>query len=547
MATPTFITENEKSKPLNLSIIQVNKELIDRLGLKKVESLDIFNKSTGQFHETGLFSTEIFGKPLSKSRYANFAYIDLRIEVLHPIAYLMITKMSSFYKGVLEGKRYAVYDKTIRDLVETSADEGETGFKFFIDNLDRIDFKRNKSRKRNAYINFLYENKESLKVNYFLVLPAGQREYIIDDTGKPTDDEFNTYYRKIIYVAESIDKNVKPESEYLYDTNRLALQNAIVNLYNYTIGLLKGKNMLVYGKWASRKMFNSSRNVITPGVVKMDSLHGPRSVNSNNTIIGLYQYCRNVLPMFYNRIKVGLFSNIFLSNNGRARVVDKKTLKSKDIDVSTKLYDSFMTYDGFENFFDKFSNRDARNEIFEIGDGYACLIYRKDGVVKLLSDIDQYESLDKDFIKPANFYELFYIFAYDLVEDTPCFITRYPVTGYGSIYPSIPYVKVSDDSEIVTIYDLNGNKKEKEAPEFPLSDAYFDTVSPSPSALARLGGDYDGDTVSCTCTMTVESAEEVKLLLGKKSYYVSGSGEVYSSMVDDIVDLAVKHLTTDVS
>lgn len=548
VAIPAVITDLEKLKPLNIDIITLDQDVIRQMGLREIKNLDIFNKGTGNFHEDGLFSTEIFGKPLSKSRTSTFAYIDLRVDVLHPLAYKMLTRMSAFYKGVLEGKRYAIFDEVSKDLVEVDADheEADTGYKFFMDSLPRISLKKNKSRKRNAYIDYLYKNRLALTLRYLLVLPAGQRDYTVDDTGKPSEDDINGLYRKLLYAAQSIGPAVTDKNEYLYDSNRLAIQNALMNLYNYILSLLSGKSKLVLGKWGSRRVYISSRNVITPSVPNIPVLGGPKTTNSNRTTVGLFQYCKTIFPLFYNSLKTGVLSHVFLDNQGRAKLIDKKSLQSVDVTVAPRQYDSYMNYTEFEKLFNSYANTDLRDRPVVVADHYLALIHDSGKEVRVVLDPSQHPELDPKLYSPITYTQLYYLYAYDLTDRTPAFVTRYPVAGYGSIYPSYPYLKVADRSKTVTVFDVHGAQREKPAIEYPLSTLYFDSISPASSALGRLGADFDGDTVSFSCVMTDDAVEEIETLLSKRSYYVTGSNQVYFGLIDDVVELSVMHLTSNI-
>ena len=68
--------------PFNISLLELTPDKLR--GLKPVTKLDIFEGGPPDFSEEGLFSTGIFGRVGDERRNYRFAYIDIKVPVLHP-------------------------------------------------------------------------------------------------------------------------------------------------------------------------------------------------------------------------------------------------------------------------------------------------------------------------------------------------------------------------------------------------------------------------------------------------------------------------------
>ena len=92
----------------------------------------------------GILSYEIFGLPGTRERSEVFAYIDLGVNVLHPLLYKQLTQMDRKIKHIIESTKFFFIDKAGRLIkVEKEAPEGVevgTGLEWFYKNFDKIKF-----------------------------------------------------------------------------------------------------------------------------------------------------------------------------------------------------------------------------------------------------------------------------------------------------------------------------------------------------------------------------------------------------------------------
>lgn len=479
--------------PFNLDILILGPNEIK--GLHEIKVLDIFTASSDNFHPLGLFSTEIFGKVGEEKRNRLFAYIDLKVSVFHPILFKAICDLKELYANILSGKEYAKFDKNVKDFIKSDPIEGDTGFAFFCSHFNDLTFEQRPSAKREFNIKLINKYRETALLDKLLIMPAGLRDYEIDENNRPSEDEINTYYREVMSIASVIDNiNVKNNEAYL-DNARYSMQIKVSTIYNYIKNMLEGKNKFIQGKWGSRKVFNSTRNVITSYLHDSPTLFGDQSVSTTQTVVGLYQYLRAIFPLAAKHVRDNYLSDVFIGPNSPAILVNKKTLKKESVQIDPVYYDEWMTMEGLEKVFARYGQVDLRHDILEIGDHYLGLIYKgPDKTFKFIQDIDDVpEAYKKEDCHPMTFTELLYLSVFKDSNTIPALVTRYPITGYGSIYPSYLYLRTTIRSEVRTELDDNWDLTETKAVEFPISgEQFFESMGISGKHLARLTADHDG-------------------------------------------------------
>lgn len=532
--------------PFNIDLLLLHAE--DIKGLKPVKVLDIFMGGTRNLHPDGLFSVEIFGKAGEEKRNRLFSYIDLRIPILHPVIYYALVELKSLYGEILAGTSYAIFDEASKDFVKADIVTGKTGYSFFISRLNDLVFEERGAGKREFNVKLVYKYRDKCLFDKLVVMPAGLRDYVIDDNGKPSEDEINTLYRKVLSVSGMADNvNIKNNGQYL-DNTRQNLQMSVCAIYDYIKNLLEGKSKLIQGKWASRKVVNSTRNVITPYIANVETLYGKGTLRANQAAVGLYQFMRAILPLAINLVRSSYLMEVFTGPNTPAVLVNKKTLKKEMVQINPDYYDKWMTFEGLEKVMATFGVEAIRHDQLEVNDHYLGLIYKgPDGTFRFLQDIDEVpEGRDKKDVTPITYAELLYISVYKKAGDIPGFITRYPVTWFGSVFPAYTLLKTTVNSDTRTELDANWEPTGDIAQEFPrVGEPFYNTLSPHSGHTARLDADFDGDTCSYTAVLTDEAQEEVKKLLRSKAYYLTIDGTMSFSASDDVVQLVFANMTGD--
>lgn len=535
----------------NLYIVKMDDPVVKRLG--EVKTGQIFDNSN-TFHPEGLFSTTIFGPVGSEQRNRTFGRISLNTEILHPLIYQTVISLKSFYRRIMEGTATAVFDSKKGEFFASNDDKADTGYAFFLKHLKELKFDKTDSEQRTYKI--LLFNKtikeDKALISQLLVMPAGMRDYIVDSNGRPQEDEVNTFYRRIIAQTAIIDPTQARRNPSIYNSASMGLQRAVVDLYEHVKTFLDGKNKLIMDKWVGRKVFNSTRNVISSYVDKSISLNDKRRLSFNETIAGLHQYARSSAPKSLFEIKNKYIRDIFPDNSNSAFLTNKKTLKREEV-LNTHIlkdYDLWTSPEGLEKVIASLGNLDIRDlpVVLNKGNHYLGLLYRDNKQFKFFQDIDELpEGFSKDKVSPVTLFEFIYMSIYAMDGQYPGFATRYPITGYGSIYPTIIRIGTSVKTSTLVELDANWQVPEGEvtlATSFPVRGSeHINTMVIHQSHLATLDGDYDGDAMSLIMVLSDEAVSEVKSYLHRKDYYVSDSGRFIFSNNTDTLRAVLNYIT----
>lgn len=531
--------------PANISILELTP---DRLkAIRQVKVLDIYDGGTENFHPDGLFSIETFGRVGSEERTTRFGYIDVKLQIMHPFLFNALCKLKGLYKGIINGTAYAVWDAKEKDFIASNLIDGETGYGFFMRHWQDIKFKTTASKKRDLRIELIHKYQGIATCSKVLVLPAGLRDAFKDETGRTKEDEINEFYRKLINASNAV-QAVKDPNDSIYDNTRVSMQNAFNALYEYIDGILGGKNGYMLQQWAARRVINGVRNVITAMDTSTAVLGARNAPSINHTGIGFYQFMKGAMPIVQHHM-LKFLDGIFTPSNGMAMLIDKVSLQPVPVKVKSKVIDRWATPTGIEKLVNRFEAREGRKQPVEIEDHYLFLVYDDGKTFKVFRDIRELpEGFDRAYVRPLTYIEMFYLSGYAHWNKYPMLITRYPVTGDGSIYHSWTYVytttkglskrQLGDDWR-----PTEGN--DYEALEYPdLSiDTYIDSLIPHPSRLAGLGGDFDGDTASCTILYSDEAIAEAKHYLTLRKAYVNPFGGYKASPITETVERVLADMT----
>lgn len=523
--------------PFNISLLIPTPQQLSMLG--QVTSHEIFEGLGGNFHEKGLFSVEIFGRIGSVDRESRFGYIDLGLPVIHPVIYRNILKLKSFYEDIILGKTFAIYDPNVKDFVLSNELEGQTGYTFFFNNWKKVEFKSTGSGIRLNRLNLIEKYKDNCILKVFLVSPAAYREVEIDAYGRTTMDEVNEMYRRLLMQARDVPDYFGPNDDMsIYDRKRVALQNTVCEIYLHYENLLSGKGGFIQSNWASRKVFNGTRNVISSLDTNAADLDLPNRPKFKDVAIGLYQGAVSVKPKTIFGLRNSIIGNVFDNLTQEVELINKKTLKLEPVRVSADIIDTWATPDGLERVINELKVVEQRSRAIEIEGHYLALVYLDDQQnFKVFRDITGFpKGLNRDFIRPITYGELIYTSGLETWANTVGFITRYPIENYNSSIPAKMYLKTTVKGELR--YQLGWDWKRDEslplALEYPILEVnkpatWHDSVSPPPATLAPLTADFDGDTVSWIACYSDESiAEANKFFKSRLGYLRAGGGMAFS-------------------
>lgn len=526
-------------RPFNVELLELNKRKVQNLPTIKV--LDVMEGGTNNLHPEGLFSTEYFGRKGEPTRLSQFGVIDMKAEVLHPVLYDAFSRLKSLYKGIMDGTEYAVWDKKEQDFERSNEIDGQTGYSFFIRHMGDIKLKSTGSAEREDRIKVIKQNLDRALTQYLLVLPPGYRDVEEDKSGRVKKDEINKKYMRILGISNLLHKESGGEG---IDSTRKTLQSVFNEIYLYLKNLLEGKGGMLMSKYASRTVFNGTRNVITSKNTVREHLHAPNKAGNNDTGVGLYQLMKAILPVAKFHIR-NFMADRFISEDGSVKAVNPKTWKSEYIAVDTDEVDMWTTSEGVEKVIRYFKDDAVRHRPVMLGAHYAYLVYDDGKHFKVFDDIDQLpEGFSKEFVRPISLVEMCYLAYYKGWNRYRGWVTRFPVTGAGSVYPTRVYVHTTSTGRLMTALGDDWEPTDDVALEYPTpGDGFMNALVPDTTHLVSLGADFDGDMCSLEVCYSENGIREIEALLTDPLNYLDPAGGFRNSVSTDTVDLVLFNLT----
>ena len=534
-------------KPMNQELLNIDPLILKSdmtKTMKEVTSLAIFQSSKNEFDPNGLFSVPIFGAIGHEDRLNIPAYIDLKIPILHPLVFRTILTLKSAYKDIVEGKVKVKFDNQLGDFVIDP--DGQTGYSYFINNIERIKWNNfSESDQRDYRIQFVkkFANKENM-FDKWLVIPAGYRDYTIDEKGQPSEDGINNLYRKLLATAQML-KNTRliDNGSNVLDSVKLKIQKITVEIYEYIEKLLDGKGKFIQHRWASRNIAYGTRNVITSVPTPITDLDSPNKITANHTIVGITQYIKGLGPLAMNKVHVNFINRIMSANVDQAYLIDPKTMQTKLVNVPAKEREAWLSLEGLNSIFNKLLNDHVKMEPIVISGYYPCVIAERGKDVYVIFDTANLpDGVTLKDLRPITYMEMAYIAVCDTLNKYIGLLTRYPVLGLGSIYPTRLYVRTTINGRKVKIHINNETYVVNEYPVLGLKT--HRAFSAHYSHLGRLDADHDGDTVSLNILYTEESLNELNKMLNDKKFYITTEGKITYSAGTTVTNLVLKHLTT---
>lgn len=510
--------------PLNLSLLPVNANLVRTL--RECSVRDVFEQNSTSFHVDGLFSTETFGEVGSVERMVKFGYVDIGIKILHPRIYKELLAVSSLYRDVLHGEKYVKYNEKTKKLEESTEEDGDTGYGIIFKHYENLNLDRNDSTKRTFSINFIekYSVKEAT-LDKYLVIPAGMREYTITESGKPLEDEINELYRKLITAATTAKQFTSEAQVGTFLNNiRNKVQQAVVTIYEHIENLLDGKYGYIQGKWTKSNILYGTRNVITAIPKDIDDMENVDINQGLISVFGIFQAGKGILPITIFNIRSRFVYDIFDQVSEKALLINPDTLKRKHYKISEKTRSRWITDDGLEDTINKMGNDDFKNSPIVLDGKYLLLIHDDGDTVEVISEIK--DDMDASIVRPITYGELLYLSIFNIIHKYPSMITRYPITGMGSVVPTYSRLMSTITSNRRNI-KLLGNEEVFTNVEYPIvGNQWFNSLSIPDPYLESLGADFDGDKVSANFLWKEKSIDEAFRQLENVAFFVNITGEL---------------------
>jgi hypothetical protein len=504
-------------KPLKINnFIKVNR-------LSEITNPIFFSKNNSPTTD-GLLSNEIFG--ISKDDRANtFAYIALgKDPFMHPLFYKVWSKMDNKIKACVYGTSYFKINSA-GELVED--EDGETGLSFLKKNIDKIKIKSTGSSRRDTNIKFLEKYKDYIFIENMIVIPAYYRD-INSDGGYVGIGDVNKLYNSLIIATRSL----KESSEYgltLANSVRGRIQEILVSIYDWFTSEpnIPGKRGTLRRSNLSKTTDYSSRLVLSAPNLKVEHMEDMLT-DLDHTAVPLASIVANFFPyiIFYLR---RFFENEFANDPIRTVTTLDGTVKQYKMKDYQIAFSDTVLKEELDRFMHGYSNR-FRPIILPLEDEKkkVSLRFKGRGITDKQyqdgNDILKFPIMDRDL----TWCDLIYIAAVEVTKDKTVLITRYPIDSYYNQFPTkirVSSTKLTEPMVINNVYYPHYPKIRQEDIGKNTSNLFIDTAQICNAYLGSIGGDYDGDQVSCKSVFSIEANEELKKQLNSKAHYISLGGQ----------------------
>jgi len=538
--------KNFQKEPLNLKILQVNKEAIKFM--TPVTAPDIFERGTHHFHPDGLYSTDIFGQVGSDERKEVFSYIDLKNEVLHPLLLEALNDLKkNLYLGMMAGTVKAIWDDEEKNFVKNDSDAAQTGYEFFMSKRAEIVHKQTGSDERAIKIKLLQLYEEQSLMRYHLIMPAAYRDMEIKDNQQRVDNEINDLYRRLISATNVM---IATQDKAPYDVPRWTVQRTARDIFDMIMRILKGKRGVMQKKYGRRTTRNSTRNVVTAMDPSSRYLKDPRNPTLKDTNISFIQTLFGALPFTLRGLKLSILEEVFPSGIEEDDVwlVNAKTMKRELVELDADTVDKYATTEGRKKLLQRFFNKKLRNKPIKISGYYLALVYEDETTFKVIQDIDELPAgYVASKVTPMTLGDLLYIACYPQYGDKYGTMTRYPITEDGSVFPT--RYRVTTTVKTSLKHQLNDNwEPDVEFYNFPdRSDRaiWLNALSPHLSRLDGSGGDFDGDQYTSPFLLMEDSVNDIKRYYNTRKAYTRLDGSFLASAGNKSNGLVAFNLTRD--
>lgn len=484
--------------------------------------------------DDGLFSERIFGTT-PKERSSTAAYIDLKEKFFHPYAYEVLKKLYGAGSGgkskidrIANGDGcWDVIDGELTEIKNPNDErynEDNTGLKWLVNHYKDLKFKRNNTMTRNRHIDILESlSDDEIFITKWIVIPVFYRD-LDRSNGMISIPEINYMYQKLIRYANSISPS---EISIFNNTAMVNIQNTLMGLRRYGQELIAHKDGAFHKTVLGKSVDYGMRSVIsTPTFIHKDH---PRDMQVDPLHTGIpLALCLSGGYPFIKKAVMEFFDNLFRNTKNIPYMLkDKKTGKYKMSYISIPDQMDYFTEELIEKKMKEFQvTFDKRFEPVTMKvDGKEDVYIGFTGRPYGAKPDDKNAAPIAD--RPLTWTDVFYICAMQCLSDKHCYTTRYPLVDYFGCYPT----RVMPLSTVATTsIEVDGIKY----PHYPVIDPYLpenevgqkfiDTITMSNIFLEGIGGDYDGDTVTCKIVFSIQANQEAERLIMSMKQYIRIDG-----------------------
>ena len=486
--------------------------------------------SNGIPTEGGLFSETIFGQTLEDKK-RQYAYIDLNDLFFHPYVYEVLKFMlPKRFDKCASGKGAWTIDKEgslveITDKDNPNYNTDNSGISWLIRNYHKLKFTKSNSMIRSDRIRFLNSlSDDEIFISKWTVIPIIYRD-VDQRKGTHVLPELNDHYNSIIRYSNSLKDST---FDFFNNEVKYNLQKELIAIRQYGQQLLEKKTGFFHRFILGKSIDRGSRDVIS--VQSFVNVKRPEEspVDIEHTgiplakclILGYNFILRYVLKFFEDNFRNMKDYPVYQLKDGEYKIVGSIKIKNP-----VEKYDAKYV----EKKINRFKN--SHGTRFEL-----VTIEAENGTEIPLHMSGQFAPLAPKKYKastilnrPMTWTDLFYQSAVETLSDKYVYITRYPISSYNSIFPSlcrplstidtVPAIINSVEYRWYPVIDLN-------TPTGKISNLFNDTVCMSDLYLDALGGDFDGDQTSQKLCFSLEANAEAEKLAHSPTNFVTPDGKL---------------------
>lgn len=518
---------NRVTERFNLEILDVEK-FIKINNCKCVSNPRAFT-SNGVPSADGLLSNTIFGYT-TQERTGTFAYIDLHGWFLTPSYYKTWSKLDSRIKNIVFGVKYYSIDPK-GELYEDE-ENGETGIDFLRKNMSKIKFKYTSAESKQLSIKYLEKNRDNAWINKYIVIPPYYRDKNTSSGSRVVVglDGVNKLYNNLIIAANAL----LATQEYGYDatdSNKGRVQDIVLQIYDYFCGNtnktleasigkggrgLSGKMGIMRTSNLSKTADYSSRLVISANDLKVDK-PSDLMVTFDKSAVPLYAVITQFKDFIMYQARL-FFENEF-TGSPVYPVVTKKGVKKSVVPDSPEInFSDERIKKEMDRFLHGYNNRFVPIEVPVEGTNEVYYMTYK-GHYANIGDNDE-----KELNRRLTWCDVFFIAAVEATRDKQILITRFPIDSFSNQFTTgIEVASTKETEEIVfnnVLYKWYPKIREEDIGT-DTSNSFVDTLRFSNTYLAGIGGDYDGDQVTCKGVYTREANEELRTFMNNKQNFIT--------------------------
>ena len=510
-------------------------EQLDQQKLIKVNDLPqvtnpvIFNASAPT--SDGLLSNELFGITKDE-RSGIYGFIDLGEYFINPFYYKIWLKIDRNLRScVYETQNF----KITSDGYLEPDENGETGIKFLIKNIDKINFK---NTKKDTILKALMDAKKENKLftNKFVIIPPYYRDVDHKSGGRVSIGEINKLYVNLLNNIRALSE-MQDYGLSISGGLRGKIQDIMREIYNwFTVGesVVGGEHTgagifkkfgIIRRSVMSKTTDYSARLVLSAADINVDKKED-LMVDMNYSAIPLSAICVIAYPFIIHQLRQ-LFTNEFAG----------------------QLYYSYIDKDGeakrveLDNPQLAFSDDRFDKELNEFIHGYSnrlkpVLVPNKEGKYIPIR-FKGYSITEDDYAKGTRennnmierkmtWMDVFYMAAVEATQDKMCKITRYPIDShFNQLYTKI-HVNSTVNKEPMVIdgkfYKWYPKIRDEDIGK-DTSNIFVDTCQISNPYCKMMGADYDGDQVTISMPFSIEANQELENHLNSASQFIGLNGE----------------------